>query len=142
MDKVKFKSIWSFFKKEQAMRGNLFTGESMTTAKSIAKGAVLGILGGRFTVERTYNNELINKIRDNYVRRLCKSEVRELSKSEMVEYLNHEGEILKQKEKTFWGAGNVMRIKMYQRANSYYQALILFEQLSNDEKYAIKNYGK
>tara|TARA_B110000046_G_C12848624_1_gene336749 strand:- start:154 stop:582 length:429 start_codon:yes stop_codon:yes gene_type:complete len=142
MNKATFKSIQTFFRNEQNIRGNIFTGESMTTAKSFAKGAVIGILGGRFTAERTFNDELKNKIRDNYVRRMCKEEVREISKSDMIEYLNQENATLEKNDKTFWKAGNVMHIKMYQRAKSYYDALLLFVNLSDDEKYAINTYGK
>ena len=127
MNDDEYKSIMKFFSWEENRLGNIFTGQSNTNVKSVAKGVLQGIFMGRVTTIRTYNDEVLAKIQSYYTRKLADNEVRVISSQKMIQFLNRFGNMLDEREKSFWKSGNVGYFRVYQRAQRYATAVKVFE---------------
>ena len=55
MSEDEYKSIRKFFHWEEQRLGNIFSGQSSTTVKSVAKNVVEGMFTGLYTVAKTYD---------------------------------------------------------------------------------------
>ena len=130
MNDDEYKSIMKFFSWEENRLGNIFTGQSNTNVKSVAKGVLQGIFMGRFTTIRSYNDKALNKIQSYYTRKLADNEVRVISSQKMIQFLNRFANVINERDKSFWkstGATQLGYIRCYQRAQQYATAVKVFE---------------
>jgi hypothetical protein len=118
------KMLRKFFNKQENRYGNIFSKERTTTLPDFFKGVALASTGQRFTVNRTYGNDQINIMRDNYIAKLLDKSIKRFPLEQIAEFIEVQGRITKKRSNSFWGGNKVDYIKAYQRAYSYYSALI------------------
>ena len=135
MNEDEYKSILKFVTWEENRLGNVFSGQSSTTVKSVAKDIAYGMLRGYTTVARTYDNKILQKIKEYYYDKLIKNEIRVISHEKMIQFLNKYQLMLDEREKSFWTSGSVGHIRVFQRAQQYSVAvrLIEFKQKMDEE---------
>ena len=116
------KMLRGFFNKQEAIYGNIFSEERTTTLPDFFKAVALAFTGQRFTVNRTYGNDQINIMEDNYMTKILDQSIKRFPLEQIAEYIEVQGKIIR--SDSFWAANSVGHIKSYQRACSYYSALI------------------
>jgi len=130
MNEDEYKSILKFFTSEENRLGNVFTGQSNTSAKSVAKGVLQGIFMGRFTTIRSYEPPALNKISSYYAAKLNDDQVRVISSQKMIQFLNRFADFINEREKSAWKRGGINQlgyVRIYQRAQQYTEAIMLNE---------------
>ena len=56
-----------FFQNEENMFGNIFSGEGTTTLPRFFAGTYNAVLSTRFVISRSYNEERLQNIKNNYI---------------------------------------------------------------------------
>jgi len=63
-------------------------------------------------------------MRDNYIAKLLDKSIKRFPLEQIAEFIEVQGRITKKRSNSFWGGNKVDYIRAYQRAYSYYSALI------------------
>tara|TARA_B110000858_G_C17446737_1_gene312316 strand:+ start:45 stop:563 length:519 start_codon:yes stop_codon:yes gene_type:complete len=113
-----------FFQNEENMFGNIFSGEGTTTLPRFFAGTYNAVLSTRFVISRSYNEERLQNIKNNYIKKLLENNVKRYSVIQIEEFLEVESGVIEKAETYFFGSNNVKQIRTFQRAYAYYNALL------------------